>query len=226
MSIFFTKENQTLYPATWEYNALLIIDELATVIKNNGGRVKPGYRAGYIQNRSVDNAIIEYQARAEKIAAAIDEYSDSDKTKNAARVLVNLNADIEKLKQIDNAPRRIEHGLYLSFVIDNSYYYIQLGDNPFFEFYYQKTPIKDNRYSADVYLTELEKTWLYDCFFKMDCAAADRREAANLIYNILVNAPYSEIHREYKKERVSNLYDGGYHYETIKVKERFNSLDF
>lgn len=60
----------------------------------------------------------------------------------------------------------------------------------------------------------------------MDCAAADRREAANLIYNILINAPYSEIHREYKKERVSNLYDGGYHYETIKAKERFNSLDF
>lgn len=226
MSIFFTKENQTLYPATWEYNALLIIDELATIIENNGGRVKPGYRAGYIQNRSIDNAIIEYQARAERIAAAIDEYPDSGKNGPRRAALVNLNADIEKLKQIDNAPRRIEHDLYLSFVIDSSYYYMQLDENPFFEFYYQKTPIKNGRYSADVYLTELEKTWLYDCFFMLDCAAADRREAANLIYNILVNAPYSEIHREYKKERVNNLYDGGYHYETIKVKERFNTLDF
>ena len=226
MSIFFTKDNQTLYPATWEYNALLIINELATVIKNNGGRIRPGYRAGYIQNRSIDNAIVEYQARAEKIAAAIDEYCDSDKNEKRRAALANLNTDIEKLKQIDNTPRRIEHGLYLSFVIDDSYYYMQLDSNPFFEFYYQKTPIKNGRYSADVYLTELEKSWLYDCFFKMDCAAADRREAANLIYNILVNAPYSEIHREYKKTRVNNLYDGGYHYETIKTKERFNTLDF
>lgn len=131
MSIFFTKENQTLYPATWEYNALLIIDELVAVIENNGGRVKPGYRAGYIQNRSIDNAIIEYQTRAEKIAAAIAEYPDSDKNEKRRAALVNLNADIEKLKQIDNAPRRIEHDLYLSFVIDNSYYYMQLDDNPF-----------------------------------------------------------------------------------------------
>lgn len=226
MSIFFTKDNQTLYPATWEYNALLIVNELATVIENNGGRIKPGYRAGYIQNRSINSAIIEYQARAEKIAAVIDEYPDSDKNETRRAALDKLNADIEKIKQIDNAPRRIEHGLYLSFVIGNGYYYMQLDSNPFFEFYYQKTPIKDGRYSADVYLTELDKSWLYDCFFKMDCAAADRREAANLIFNILINAPYSEIHREYKKTRVDNLYDGGYHYETIRMKERFNSLDF
>lgn len=226
MSIFFTKDNQTLYPATWEYNALLIVNELAAVVENNGGRVKPGYRAGYIQNRSITTAIFEYQARAEKITAAIDGCPDSDENERRRAALVNLNTDIEKLKQIDNAPRRIEHDLYLSFVIDDSYYYMQLDENPFFEFYYQKTPIKNGRYSADVYLTELEKTWLYDCFFEMDCAAADRREAANLIYNILVNAPYSEIHHEYKKECVNNLHDGGYHYETIKVKERFNTLDF
>ena len=63
-------------------------------------------------------------------------------------------------------------------------------------------------------------------FFSYDCSYADVVEAANFIFNMLVQAKPSQIHRETTRKRVANVYDGGYHYETIGTPERFAIIDF
>ena len=61
---------------------------------------------------------------------------------------------------------------------------------------------------------------------EVDCSKSDIVEAANLIFNMLVNADKSPIVRDFKKQRVPNIYDGGYHYEIIYAPERLEKIDF
>lgn len=216
-----TKENQRLYPATWEYNAARITTELAKIVANNGGRVKYG-NAAIISNRSILNAISEKEERAEKLKAINAEYEKEIRT----AAIKALEKEIDELKQINNDPRRVTHTGYIRFVFENNYYYFSTDSNPFFPFHYIKTPVKNGKYSADACCMEDKKEWLFDCFFSWNCCDADIKEAANLIFNMLCNAPYSEIMRDKRRERVRNTYNAGYHYETIYAPERVAEIDF
>lgn len=175
-----TKDGTRLYFKSWEYNAARIITELARIVENHGGRVKPTH-----------TAII----------------SDRNATGEAE-------------------PITVTHTSYISFIIDGTYYYYQLNDNPFFEFYYNKTPIKSGKYSKDAGLEKDKKEWLYDCFFQSNCGQPDIVEAAHLIFNMLCNAPMSEIIREGRKQRVPNTYNNGYHTKTVYKPERMANIEF
>lgn len=216
-----TKENQRLYPATWEYNAARITTELAKIVENHGGRVKYG-NAAIISNRSINNAIFEKENRIEKLKMINAE--NEKETRTAA--IKEFEKEIDELKQIKNDPIHVTHTGYITFILDDNYYYFQTDSNPFFDFYYIKTPIKNNKYSKDACCMEDKKEWLFDCFFLWDCCNADIKEGANLIFNMLCNAPFSKIIRDSRKTRVNNLYDGGYHYETIYAPERIAEIDF
>ena len=175
-----TKDGTRLYLRSWEYNAARIITELARVIENHGGRVKP-----------TNTAIISDRSAEEEAE-----------------------------------PITVTHTTYISFVLDETHYYYQVDDNPFFEFYYNKTPIKNGKYSKDAGLEADKKEWLFDCFFKSNCGQPDIVEAANLIFNMLCNAPVSEIIRDSYKQRVPNTYNNGYHMETICKPERMEKVEF
>ena len=174
------KDGDRLYLRAGEYNAARIISELADIVKNHGGRVKP-----------TNKAIISDRSAEEK----------SD-------------------------PINVTHTSYISFVLDGIYYYYQVNDNPFFDFYYIKTPIKNGKYSRDAALETGGKEWLYDCFFGSNCGQQDIIEAANLIFNMLCNAPMSEIIRVGHKQRVANTYDDGWHFEMVYAPERLEKVDF
>lgn len=175
-----TKDGKRLYLRAWEYNAARIITELANIVKNHGGRVKPTHTA-IISDRSAEE---------------------------------------------ENEPITVTHTNYISFVLDEVYYYYQVNDNPFFEFYYYKTPIKNGKRSRDAGLEADKKEWLFDCFFESNCAQQDIVEAANLIFNMLCNAPMSKIIRDSYKQRVPNTYNDGYHMETVYKPERMEKVDF
>ena len=175
-----TKDGTRLYLKSWEYNAARIITELARVIENHGGRVKP------------TNTAIISDRRAEE----------------------------------ESEPITVTHTTYISFILNETYYYYQVNDNPFFEFYYNKTPIKNGKRSRDAGLEADKKEWLFDCFFKSNCGQPDIIEAANLIFNMLCNAPMSKIIRESYKQRVPNTYNNGYHMETICKPERIAKVEF
>ena len=174
------KDGERLYLRAWEYNAARIISELANIVKNHGGRVKPTNTA-IISDRSAD------------------EKSD---------------------------PINVTHTSYISFVLDGIYHYYQVNDNPFSDIYYFKTPIRNGKYSRDAGLEEDKKKWLYDCFFGSNCGQQDIIEAANLIFNMLCNAPMSEIIRDKREQQVANTYDDGWHFEMVYDPERLEKADF
>ncbi len=183
--LFFNNEDQVLYPATWEYNAILIISELNKIIENHGGKVKPAasYNKGYIQPRNIEG--------------------------------------------ID--PVKVENSNYTNFIYEDNHYYVELDDNPFFDFHFWKTPVIDNKYSKDAVGENLDKSWLWDSFLYSDerrAAADDRKEAANIIFNFLVSAPECKKSINTHRVRVSNTFNSGYHYETVKDKERFEKIDY
>ena len=174
------KDGERLYLRAWEYNAARIITELANIVNNHGGRVKPS-----------NTAIISDRSAGEK-----------------------------------SEPITVTHTTYISFILDETYYYYQVDSNPFFEFYYNKTPIKNGKRSRDAGLEADKKEWLYDCFFGSKASQDDVKEAANMIFNMLCNADNSTIMRDKKRQRVQNTYNGGYHTETIYAPERLETLDF
>ena len=174
------KDGERLYLRAWEFNAARIITELANIVTNHGGRVKPTHSA-IISNRSATE---------------------------------------------EAEPITVTHTSYISFVLDETYYYYQVNDNPFFEFYYHKTPIKNGQCSRDAGLEADKKEWVFDCFFGSNCGRPDVIEAANLIFNMLCNAPMSKIIRGKHKPRVANKSNDGWYFETVYAPERLEKVDF
>ncbi len=174
------KDGERLYLRAWEYNAARIISELAKIVQNHGGRVKPTH------------------------TAIISDRSATEETE----------------------PISVTHTSYISFILEETYYYYQVNENPFFEFYYNKTPIKNGKRSIDAGLEADEKEWIEDCFFKSNCGQRDIIKAANLIFEMLCNAPMSQIIRDSHKQRVPNTYNNGYHMETVYKPERMEKVDF
>lgn len=216
-----TRENERLYLATWEYNASRILTELAKIVINSGGKVKPLKKA-IITYRHIDSEKRKYKEKIEHLT----ELEKTNHNNTRAAAIINYREALEALEKVNNDPITVTHTSYINFVYDGFYYYYQVDDNPFFEFFYIKTLVKNGRYSRDTYLTEDKKEWLFDCFFTYNCSSSDVVEAANHIFNMLIQAKPSEIHKETKREKVANIYDGGYHYETIRTPERFTTIDF
>jgi hypothetical protein len=215
------KENERLYPGTWEYNASRITTEIAKIVENHGGRVKY-YRSAIISNRTITNAIFEKEERIKQLKAI--EKENTNETRNV--YIKTLEKETDELKQIKNEPITVTHTGYISFILDDVYYYYGVDSNPFFPFHYIKTPVKNNSYSKDACCMEDKKEWLYDCFLSWNCNDAEIKEGANLIFNMLCNAPFSEIIRDKHRQRVHNTYNDGYHYETIYAPERIEKVDF
>ena len=116
---------------------------------------------------------------------------------------------------------------WIEYKSNGTYIYFQADENPFFPFYYIKTPIsEDGTRSADSCLDELEKSWLVDDLLRKGANDETIRKAAAGIYKALADAPLSEIRRDTQSITVPNKYDGGWHTEKIQAPERRKPLDF
>lgn len=219
--MYFTKIDQTLYPAAWQYNCCKIMTELAKIVENNNGHVKyNSYNDGFIVNRTRLEAINKEKENLERW-----EKYGKEHNRDCSHAILATKAKIEELEKEDNTPVHVTHGTYINFYIGNIYYSLSFDENPFFDFHYMKTPIVNEKYSMDACMDQFTKDWLYDCFFGM-ASQADILEAANLIYNAAINAPNTRIIRESKRVRVPNYYNSGYHYETVFTPERFAKIDW
>lgn len=220
-TMYIIKENQRLYLSTWKYNAARIFTELAKVVENHNGRVKP-LRKAIISNRTLDSTKREYKERLEHLIA-LEKENHKEIRVNAIK---KYTEDLEALEKINNEPITVTHAEYITFVLDDFYYRYQVSDNPLFDFLYVKTPIENGKYCVDARSTEDKKEWLYDCFFHWDCSNEDIKEAANLIFNMLVCSRVSDIYSTSEKKRVPNTYNGGYHYEEVVKPKRMREIDF
>lgn len=232
--MFFTRENETLYPTTREYNIALILGELKTVIENNGGRVKPHTR-GQIINRSFYRAAEEETKRADMIRNYISIKAEKGQPipaenleKRNEAIKAHEEAAADYTRKAEASRRDAENITYMQFVYQGFYYYLQISEfNDHLT--YSKTPIKGDKYSRDTYSEKVSNQWDTDAFYTLEPGAeidADRREAANLIFNEITSAPASEIYRESHRVRVANTYNNRYHYETIYNPERTAKIDF
>lgn len=215
------KENERLYLSTWEYNMCRIMTALSCLVQSRCGKVKP-HKKAIISNRNVDALKRECK---EKIA----QLADLEKVQSyppRVTAIAEYRERLRELEAINNEPITVTHTSYISFVLNDVYYYYQMDDNPFFEFMYSKTPVRNGKRSFNIYASEDTKEWAksYDLFKTLtDMEVSD---AATKILEMLLSAPISEVYRETKRTRVPNTYDDGYHYEMILEPERFNTVDF
>lgn len=206
--MYVTKDGQMLHLTNWNYNALLIMKELARVVTEHGGRVKPA-RTAMITNRSITESILEYTRKIQNLRFASNRDGRSEARDNR---IAEYEQKIAHLESINNDPVVAWGESWIRFVVDGTMYYYSFDDNPFFPFHFVKTPLIDNlQYSIDAYSQEDKKDWLYDCYIISGCTENDHAEAARHIFDMLMKAPYSTEYR--KKKRVRNYGRSGYHYE-------------
>lgn len=203
-------EVERRYLTSWDYNAALIFEELETIVKNHGGQLCRTWDYGeppawqlerkqyLITNRTLSRIIhektellirLEERGRTEAAQAVRDE--------------------LEQYARIDNEPRLSYYGdyRYITFALDGYYYYYQVDRNPLFEFYFTKAHIlTGDQINRNRYMSEDKKEWWNDCFLSHSCAPEDRREAANLIFNMLVTADESTTYHDKSRRPLTNVF--------------------
>ena len=108
--MYISRENEKLYLCPLDFNVCRIMTQLAEIVKNNGGKVKP-IRNALVCDRNLENS--EFV--------------------------------------------QVTHTTYITFVCDEIAYYFQVDQNPFFPFYYTKTPVRNGKFSKDACLDEFTK---------------------------------------------------------------------
>ena len=218
------KDGERLYPSSWVYNSSRILSRLAILIENAGGSVKP-MKTAIISNRKNLDKIVDLKERIENWKMFVEKKPEYKET--AEKAIVNAEKEIVELQQAEQGPITVTHTTYLIATLDGKYIHVSFDDNPFFPFHLMKTPITETgKYSRDAAMEEIKKDFLCDCFITGSAAEDDIKEAAALILNMIQAAPDSKIIRDGHRQRVKNLYNSGYHYETIYAPERIGKIDW
>jgi hypothetical protein len=108
----------------------------------------------------------------------------------------------------------VHHITYISFVLDDVYYYYQVDDNPFFPHQYVKAKVHDGEY-ANSYLDEVSQEWMNDDFFHDGLSEEEIEKAASRLFNQLIELPCSKVVQEWTWKNVPNTYDGQTHRERV-----------
>lgn len=175
--MFFTKDGQTLYLSSYNYNAARVMNRAAALIVAKGGEIEKGYHHdGYIVNRSLlemERKAAENLTRAEKL------YSANHANKNAENYADNLREELQRLRAVDNSPRAARYTTYFRFTLGGEGHYLQIDENPFFDSYYTRK--KGNRNTATV----INPKWQIDPLFSPFCTDSDIEEAAHILLSFL-----------------------------------------
>ena len=213
------KTMEKLFLKGWSYNSYLIINELAALVKAEGGKIV--YDFPYI------NTYKEKEIVNRSILENISEIQELLKGKTEEEIKQNQYAaekqeELKELQKIDNEPKKVLFSNYINFELDNKIYYIQLQDNPFFEDYIIKEEAEETLEGYLVkynhYMENLDKTWISECesikSFYQTLTEKQIKILALRLFEQIKNAKNSEIVTN--KKRVNNYYNNSYHYEYIK----------
>lgn len=115
---------------------------------------------------------------------------------------------------------------YIRFVLNGYMYYFQIDDNPLFPHRYTKTQVVNEKYSLDVYMDDLQNTWMerLERYSRNTDECLER--VAEDLYKTLLAAKDSEKYREEETKIVPNIYNNGTHFERVLRPERFAKIDF
>lgn len=198
------------YLTSWDYNAALIFEELETIVKNHGGQLvttwdyetPPAWlterKQFLITNRSLSQIVHEKTELLERL-----------EKRGRAEAAQVVRDELEQYARFDNAPRLSYYGdyRYICFALDGYYYYYQVDRNPLFEFRFTKAPIlTGDQINRNRYMSEDKKHWWNDCFLSHTCTPENRRETANLIFNMLVTANESTTYRDKNRRPLTKVF--------------------
>lgn len=215
------KDNERHYATSWQYNSARILTHLAQLVTAQGGKVKPLHPA-ILSDRNLEDAIQDIEARIRTLTEQENE-SHSDAQTLALQTCLSR---LDRLRAIPNTPITVTHTSYISFAMNGLYYSYQLDSNPFFPFYYLKTPIENGTYSGDACLEDDPKSWAVNALLGFDCPQSEIETAAQAILAQLLAAPLSTLRHDTQRTRIPNTYDSGYHFENVPIKERRLKIDF
>ena len=220
--MFVQHENQKLYLKPWEYNACRIMSALANVVTEKGGVVDYTYqRTALICDASAFDEAREKQSRLEQMK--VQAKSSPSYREKFGEMMSQLEKDVAELQKVKETFIPCEFQLSLTFSYDNKLYNYSLDENPFFDFYYGKTPIVNGKYSVDAVREEApRRDWWTDDLFRHNFPDDKIREIANTIFDFLEQAPNNTIRTDSKRVRVRNQYNNGYHIEVVHVPERLS----
>ena len=216
-----TKDNERHYATSWQYNSARILTRLAQLVTAQGGKVKPLHPV-VLSDRNLEDDIQDIEARIRTLTERENE-SHSDAQTLALQTCLSR---LDRLRAIPNTPITVTHTSYISFAMNGLYYSYQLDSNPFFPFYYLKTPIENGTYSGDACLEDNPKSWFTDSLVGFGCPQSEIETAAQAILALLLAAPLSTLRHDTQRIRVPNTYDSGSHFENVPVKERRLKIDF
>lgn len=214
-----------IYLSTWEYNAALILTELARLVQENGGKVAPSVNM-MIVNRNFFDA---RQILVDKIKAleTLLKLNEVKSTKERLETLQTYRKKVDEYDRALNAPPVVTHISYIRFVLDGYYYHYQMDSNPLLDFYYVKTPIVNgDEYSLDACMEEDKKGWLAQFPAYAKCTSDDARNAAESLLQMLKKSDKSNVRTDTKQKLVRNSYYRGCHKKTTAEPERFAKITF
>lgn len=209
---------------SYDYNRYRVMSELAKIVLANGGRVRPCKKVT-VANRTISETLKEKQSLLQCWKSVIADSTDTEEILRGIAVIDRTQKEIEKVSAVDNSPIELTHTTHISFVLDDTFYYYQTNDNPFFKFYYIKTPIRNGEYSKDACSENTSKSWVNKNLWSVFYTQEECVSAAKEIFDELVNADCSYIKKDLVYLNVPNVYNDGWHKEKV-YKERKGNIDF
>lgn len=208
-----------LYLTGWQYNSCLIINELAKIVKDNGGKLV--YDFPYI------NTYEEIEIINRSILEEIEENKRLLNGKTQKEIEQNkytkeIQKQLEELEKIDNTPKKVKFKNYINYYLNDFVYYIQLQDNPYFEDYIQKEETEKTaegyKVKYNYYMETLKKDWIdnYNDIerYSQILTTKQVKELAKSLFEQITKYPVCKILTN--KIRANNYFDDRYHYEYIK----------
>jgi hypothetical protein len=204
-----TERAEKRYLSSWKYNAANILTELETIVKNNGGVLcrtweysnPPAWLTERKQFLIVNRSISEAIYKEHEILKRLERLGKTEAARETREKIAGYEA-------MNNDPVLSYYGdyLYIHFVLDNYFYSFSMDDNPFFDFHFARVKIEEgNKINRNYYLQTDSKKWWDDCFWRANCSSSDIREAANLIYNMLLTADNCRTYAEKNRKPYTNI---------------------
>lgn len=204
-----------LYLKTWCFNTYRILNEIRKEVEKNGGELVESWP--YILKKEKIMIYDRYYLEAERETRANLEKSQNLEEYNRKY----FSSYYEAIKRNYKYKKIVQCQNWLHFYYKGFIYYIEIDENPFFEHYITKKRAEKEGENYIVkycyYSQELKNTIINKINSTAFISDKEIKKIAKRFLKEILEQKESEIVKT--RKRVENLYNRGYHYETIKEEK-------